>query len=357
MKRLIRFPSIEQYRTVVKLVRDRAKWHSIPAPKIEFEGSVKLHGTNASICVSGPDFWCQSRENIISFDRDNAGFATYVTRNQEFYSAFMKLVQDFSPVSLTPDSIVSVYGEWCGAGIQKGVAISSLEKMFVVFGIRVFDGVGDEDSTSTWYSSELLKQIAVAAFDVNDLMLMGRVKDPLPTNLHFITSFPTWTRIVDFNDPEALQNELDDLTIAVEAECPVGKHFGVSGVGEGIVWKAVSGPEGFNLSGLTFKVKGEKHSVSKVRVLASFDVEKHNSIKALIESIVTEARLEQGITDGLLQLGLTTEVKNTGAFLKWVGGDVIKEESDTIIKNGFEKKDVMGEVNRVARQWFLTKIQ
>ena len=48
-----------------------------------------------------------------------------------------------------------------------------------------------------------------------------------------------------------------EITEAVENECPVGKHFGVSGVGEGVVWTCVS--EGWNDSGTWFKVKGEAH--------------------------------------------------------------------------------------------------
>ena len=41
------------------------------------------------------------------------------------------------------------------------------------------------------------------------------------------------------------------------------------------------------------KVKGEKHSSSKVKKLASVDVEKLNSIKDFVDYAVTESRLEQ----------------------------------------------------------------
>jgi hypothetical protein len=67
--------------------------------------------------------------------------------------------------------------------------------------------------------------------------------------------------------PQLVQNTLSELTMAVEEECPVAKAFGFSGVG--IVWSV-------NVNGTIhrFKVKGELHSSSKVKTLASVDVEK-----------------------------------------------------------------------------------
>jgi hypothetical protein len=40
---------------------------------------------------------------------------------------------------------------------------------------------------------------------------------------------------IDFNMPQLVQNQLSEITIAVEEECPVAKAFGFSGIGEGIV--------------------------------------------------------------------------------------------------------------------------
>lgn len=57
---------------------------------------------------------------------------------------------------------------------------------------------------------------------------------------------------------------------------------------------------------------------------------------------------ESGIAD-------VYDVKNIGSFLKWVGTDIIKEESDTIVGNGFEVKDVTKAINNLAKEWFLQR--
>ena len=43
-----KFPSIEQFRNIIKQVHANAKYHEKPIPTLEFKGTVKLHG-----CVSG----------------------------------------------------------------------------------------------------------------------------------------------------------------------------------------------------------------------------------------------------------------------------------------------------------------
>ena len=119
------------------------------------------------------------------------------------------------------------------------------------------------------------------------------------------------------------------------------------------MWKCTKAPEGFNTDNLIFKVKGEEHSTSKVKTLASVDVEKINSINELVNSLVTENRCNQGLDMALNQHNLEICVKNIGSFLKWVSHDIIKEEQDTIIQNNFLLKDVMGPINRKAKEWFM----
>lgn len=119
-------------------------------------------------------------------------------------------------------------------------------------------------------------------------------------------------------------------------------------VGEGIVWSAELSPGEI----VRFKVKGEKHSSSKVKKLASVDTEKLNSIKEFVEYAVTENRLNQGIEQVFTTKGETPVNTRTGEFVKWVSSDVIKEELDTIVANGLEPKDVGGPVSKKAAQWF-----
>lgn len=138
--------------------------------------------------------------------------------------------------------------------------------------------------------------------------------------------------------------------------------FEINSVGEGIVWRCVSiwnvpgVPEDLDAviksHDLIFKVKGQKHSDTKVKKTATVDVEKVNSINEFATNVCTDHRLEK-MLDKLLQAGLALDAKNTGEFLKLVGSDVIKEELDVMEASGLNRKDVMPAVNLLARQWFL----
>jgi len=128
--------------------------------------------------------------------------------------------------------------------------------------------------------------------------------------------------------------------------------------GEGLVLRAISTTANYltqdHLNSLTFKCKGREHSISKVTTIASIDIEKLNSVKELAESFVTKARLEQGI-QFLKDNNFEITQKSTGKFLEWVNKDIIKEETDTITGNNFAVKDVMPQVSKMARDWYLSE--
>jgi hypothetical protein len=126
----------------------------------------------------------------------------------------------------------------------------------------------------------------------------------------------------------------------------------VYGIGEGMVWQCVT--PGWESSRYWFKVKGEKHSVTKVRTLAAPDVEKMASARAFVDAVVTDARCEQGLAH-LRELGLDVVPESTGPFLQWVGSDVMKEEADTLEASGLTRKDVGGLVAKAAREWFFAR--
>lgn len=222
----------------------------------------------------------------------------------------------------TPE-VIRVYGEWCGGNIQKGVALNGLQKMFVIFAIKI---------DSAWMSDEKL----------------GNIKLP-ESRVYNILDYPSHTIDIDFNNPKESTNELVRLTNEVEAMCPVGKAFGNEGIGEGIVWKCIT--EGYTQSRYWFKVKGEKHQSSKTKTLAPVDIERVNGIKELVSNLVTESRLEQGLEQMRME-NLEINRKNLGFFLKWVVGDIVKEDLDTIMGNGFEPKELNGEISKIAREWF-----
>jgi hypothetical protein len=342
MKKMIKFPSIEQFRTVVTNINrhfnfvgldengDAIYDPSLSKPKVKFKGTVKLHGTNAAVCynaVSG--LWAQSRENIITVEKDNAGFAFFVESNKEVFETLCKMVGKRENIFLS-NNTVTIYGEWCGGNIQKGVALTNLPKSFFIFGVKITPHTQDEEEAKLkpayWVDYSDLGNSEVNIFNIDD--------------------FKTFEMEIDFNMPQLVQNDLSELTIAVEEECPVGKAFGFSGIGEGIVWTAE-----VNGNVHRFKVKGEKHSSSKVKTLASVDVEKLNSINDFVTYAVTDSRFNQGL-ENVFPNGEERDVKKMGDLIRWVVNDVIKEEMDTMVENKIEPKDVSKYISTKVREMF-----
>jgi hypothetical protein len=152
--------------------------------------------------------------------------------------------------------------------------------------------------------------------------------------IYNIRNFPTYSIDIDFNYPELAQNKLAELTEAVGTECPVAKVFGFSGTGEGIVWVGQHNGQTYR-----FKVKDERHSVTKVKTLAAVDVELVESIRDFVEYAVTPQRVEQAIAE----IGSDDQSK-IGDILRWVVNDIWKEETDTLVANGLA--DERGKVNK-----------
>lgn len=329
MSTLLKYPSTPQFRDVIKRVRDSATYHNVPVPSVTFIGTVKLHGTNAAICYdpATDEMWCQSRENVITPEKDNAGFATWVHGKRDL---LIGMVRRIANEGAKPGEIVQLFGEWCGGNIQKSVGINKLPKMFVVFGIRISADAESQD----WKSPEYVQSA-----------LNGYTNG---VDFFSIYDFQTYGIEIDMARPDLKQNELIEFTEQVEKRCPVA-HELINGpddvelVGEGIVWTAVSCTDPIiNIEGTRFKVKGEKHSISKVRTLAAVDTEKVANINEFAVNVCTTNRLEQGI-DVLKQRGLDcTDIKNIGEFIKWVMQDIIKEELDTIAANNLTAREVQG---------------
>ena len=119
---MLPFPSIEQYRNVIRTVNERAKRYGAPVPSLKFHGTVKLHGTNAAIVsnLATGQVWTQSRTQIITPENDNAGFAQFVSNEQ---AAFMDLLPTASRVAgefgyNSGSETLAIYGEWCGGNIH-----------------------------------------------------------------------------------------------------------------------------------------------------------------------------------------------------------------------------------------------
>jgi hypothetical protein len=285
MKTMIKFPKIKQFRQVINDINHAA---------------------------------------IITPEKDNAGFATFAYSIEEDLVNMMREVAVANKIDLKTFTI-SVYGEWAGTGIQKGVAISKLEKSFFVFGVKVSDTT-NEDFDDYWIDSATFKIEEKRVFNILD--------------------FETYTVDVDFSMPQLSQNIFAEITQRVEEQCPVGKYFEIDGIGEGVVWTAR-----YQNKYYRFKVKGQKHAVTKVRKLAKIDTEKLNSINEFVDYAVTENRMQQGI-EKVFGDSMAIDRTKMGDFIRWIIKDITEEESDTMIANDLAPKDVNKYISSRAREWF-----
>ena len=354
MEKFVSFSKIGQFVGVIRDIKHAAQYlgmdtdgnmimdRNAPMPTVPFKGTVKIHGTNAGVGVDcDNNIWFQSRSHIITPENDNAGFAFFASSRKDIFLDFVKQIREYE--GLTTETIM-IFGEWCGGSIQKGMSISGLDKMFVIFAIKVVP-VGyedEEEETTTIHNNYYLTDDAWA--DLSD-------EDKLIYN---INDFESHTVMIDFNEPEMSRNKMIDIMMEVEKECPVGKVFGKklgedTTTGEGNVWVGW-----YNGRRYVFKVKGEKHSATKVKTLVAVDLEKLESIKEFVEYAVTENRLLQGIEQVFVTNNITPSMKTTGDFVKWVVSDVIAEELETLSENNLEPKEVGKAVSDYARKWYFT---
>ena len=333
----VAFPSIDQFRNVVHNLNQHVTYvgkdangesvydNSQPKPVVNFTGTVKLHGTNASVCLNEADgMWYQSREHVITPTQDNAGFAFFAeSKRGMFQSLFDQLCSQHN-IDLSDGLTLTIFGEWCGSGIQRGVAVANLPKSFFIFGAKVSSP--DPEFVSYWIDSSALSSPEDRIFNVEH--------------------YDKYSIDIDFNTPQLVQNALKEITDKVEAECPISKAFGIKGVGEGVVWKGQ-----YKDNTYRFKVKGEKHSVSKVKVLASVDVEKLNSVTAFVDYVVTQNRFDQAV-NVIFGSAENADITKMGDLIRWVVNDVVKEEGDTLVASGLEPKDVNRHISDRTRKMF-----
>jgi hypothetical protein len=316
-----KFTSIESFKHLVGNVRKHYNKIGKPFPTLNFEGTVKLHGSNAGVRRSASGkIQPQSRERILSIDSDNYGFAFFIEANKPAVEDLFK--------SFPEGSDVTLYGEWCGGNIQPSVALTQAPKHWVLFAAKV---------------NEAYVKLPTDIMN-NDIKIYN------------INQIPTYHVEIDFLSPEPASEILADLTLQVEQECPwVKTIFGFSGIGEGIVWTNIENPE---MEFLWFKTKGMLHKGSdktktpKIKI----DDQKLASIKELVVEILPQWRLEQGISH-LRDEGIPLLPQSTKYMLEWIAKDILKEELDTITASGFDWKGVQGQVMQTARQFYLTAIQ
>lgn len=325
-----KYHSIENFRLIIQ---DIKYMYPDNLPILDFTGTVKLHGTNAGIGYDGTNMWCQSRTNIINIKSDNAGFSFFVEKNRDYILDIIKLITDKYMINYSTHNII-IFGEWCGEGIQKNVGISKFPKMFFIFDVKV---VCIENQKLNYYINSKFEEI----------------KSNEEHRIYNIYEFKTYNISIDFNDLDKAQCDLIKLVEEVENDCPITRALGDSGIGEGIVFKHYYE----NGTRCVFKLKGEKHSVTKDIDKVSIKVH-DQSLLEFVKNTVTENRFTQCIEylykldPSLPTYNKAPQMSDIKYIIEWIIDDIIKEEKDTIFKNNYEYKVLKSEIARVTVQLF-----
>lgn len=290
-----------------------------------FANGILVHNSNASVrFTQDGEIIPQSRNRVLSVGDDNFGFAAFVEKNKELFHQLRSSVVD-----------ATLYGEWCGGNVQPKVALEQLERHFVVFSLFINDIMFPIHGAFRDQKRNGLYKIDLQQFN--------------KAGIYFIHQIPTYKITVDFSRPEDVIDELTDLTIAVEKECPWGKFRGVSGIGEGLVFAPVDSSLPFEM---WFKCKGLEHKKGAKAPKVEVAPEVMQTQRELAEKLLPDWRLEQGISV-LRERGLDVEPKNIGVYLQWISEDILKEEQDTMAANGTDWKKINPIVLQRARQYIL----
>ncbi|MCA9704385.1 MAG: hypothetical protein KDK70_00890 [Myxococcales bacterium] len=335
---VFKWPSIESLPHVRRAVRQQARLDSeaVLLPTITYRAKIKLDGTNAGVHVlPGGRIVAQSRTRLLSPDDDNHGFATWVHAHGAYFGALFERLGH-----------ALVFGEWCGPGIQKKVAITRIErKIFAVFAIQL----GDPATEAVRLVVEP-ERIAALLPEHPDVRVLPWHGEPVA---------------LDFHDDAGLEPgvaRLNEMVAEIEQVDPwVAEQFGVEGVGEGVVLYPVGGVD-FDAHGgtnrdryaeLMFKAKGEAHRVQRQPKAVQVDPQVAADVRELVDQFVTPARLEQAVTEGC---DGELSMRRMGDFLGWLGRDVQKESTLELEASGLTWKQVARAVASTGQQWYRRRV-
>jgi hypothetical protein len=305
------YPKIGQFRNCI----DYIKHKDIDNKLLSFTGTVKLHGTNVSIVFNkkNNELSFQSRNNILRLDADNYGFMNEF-HDKPVINLFNNLLTEYPSY----DTYV-IFGEYCGNNIQKKVALEGLSRRFVIF-----DAFGINDDTST-------------------VLSIRHIQEMPEINIYNIYFYKQFQITIDFNDPLSINNasvELDSLTKGVEELCPFSKHFGIDGIGEGIVWTCVT--DGF----LKFKTKGQLHSGKLIKSNYVPTEAGIFNLKSFISTFINRERLKQAYDNS---------GDDISQFVNWLFNDVLHEEKDIIEKNNIDTSLIKKTISKISLSYLKNK--
>jgi hypothetical protein len=301
----------------------------LPFPTVSYKGKVKLHGINCGVQVREEGIFAQSRGDLLTLPSgDLKGFARWVETHRSYWEAI--------------EPGITVFGEWCGPGVQKKAAISKGDrKVYAVFAAQV--GYGEE--ARIVYDPEALRALLPVA------------EHP---DVFILPWFEPATVTLNYADETQMAGEvakLNTVILNIEAEDPwVKEMFGISGVGEGVVMYPMgehASTDSERLGRTMFKAKGKKHAVKDTKEPVQIAPEVIASIEEFVAVMVTDNRLEQGLLEAC---DGEAHMKHTRAFLIWVTTDVEKESVAELEAADLTWEQVMKPVQGRARTWLRGRV-
>lgn len=336
------YPKITNHiHEVIKTLKQQNRNPEQPENEVVLEpvpivGTVKLHGTHGDILVyRNNTIIFQSRNNVSLLPTaDNQGFAaamatkqTAILRLRDRYLTQWRAMHPFG--ELDTGLPITISGEWCGAKIQKGVAISELSKRFVIISVKI---------NGSWVADTEYADVESPEGDIYNISRGGT---------YHSTLYP--------EDPQRTMHELEALAEKVAKRCPFAGSFGVAGEGEGLVWKLVPWVE---KSELWFKTKGGRFkptfTPAPKKTLSSSEAEKRDAAAVLAKAWCSVMRMEQG-WDYLREKGIVRNMRGIGEFLKWVQHDIEVEEAGSIEEHKIDRQMLRLEIVGIAKPWYLER--
>jgi hypothetical protein len=306
---------------------------------ISFSGTVKLHGTHSDLVIYSNDTIRIQSRNRLSLDttHDNYGVAASIlplrAETLELRNKFRERFLELNPGTQIKDEYpLIIAGEWIGPGVQKNVAIEKLpSKYFVILSISI---------NTAWIPNEGYEDISNESVGIYNISRGG-----------------TFSEIMDVDDPKSFIHRATMVTLEVEKECPFAKSFGLSGVGEGIVWKAAH-PLGSD-SRFWFKTKGPLHRITNTDALKkSVAIRGSNKTKAksFAEAAVTVQRLEQA-WDYLGEMEIKRNKAGLSEFNRWLNNDVEVEEKKAIADLDVNKHTLRKEIQWIGKAYYFKRLE
>lgn len=344
--------------------------------------------------------YAQSRNGIITPKDDLFGFAAWIGENIDWFRLQFKYIDK----SVRP---ITIFGEWCGKGIQKNTAINKIDrKIFAIFAIQFEDSIMVEPKA---IDAHLNKDLAVweSSLQPDNLYILPWFEERLPL---FTSLLGVSNLNIMYNNDCSIKEAVDylnDCVTKIEKCDPwVKKVFDIEGIGEGLVWypclekslwdvdfektsqdmsksfvqydswsKDVFGciskigkgtvlesyvKDGFIESGefskYVFKVKGKAHKVNTSKTAVQLDPDVLKNINEFVDKFATENRFMQGVCE-INNGNPIFEQKLIGKFIGWVSKDIKKESAAELEVSGLIWQQINNKITQRSREWYIKKLE